>query len=88
MLPRLLIPIHCKPQAGDQRLAMIIIKGYSEVLLEQICALIRTCIYREMATGQVDGRRGEATANFHNDASLQQLFVDVRDYFGSTLMGA
>jgi hypothetical protein len=45
-------------------------------------------VYGEIATGQVDGRRNEAPANFQNDASLQQLFVDVRDYFGSTLVGA
>lgn len=45
-------------------------------------------VYGEIATGQVEGRRDEATANFQNDASLQQLFVDVRHYFGSTLAGA
>jgi len=44
--------------------------------------------YGEIGTGQVGGRRDDATANFKNDASLQQLFVDVRDYFGNALVGA
>ncbi|WP_454629275.1 alginate export family protein [Bradyrhizobium cenepequi] len=45
-------------------------------------------LYGEIATGQVEGRRSDATANFQNDASLQQLFVDARTYVGSTLIGA
>lgn len=43
--------------------------------------------FGELATGQVSEYRKTATANFQNDASLQQLFVDVRDYFGSALIG-
>src|SRR5688572_15703773 len=31
-------------------------------------------VYGEIGTGQVAGRRGAATPNFQNDASLQQLF--------------
>lgn len=45
-------------------------------------------VYGEVGTGQVAGRRSIATANFQNDASLQQLFVDVRGYAGATLLGA
>lgn len=45
-------------------------------------------VYGEVATGQVEGRRSAATANFQNAASLQQLFVDARGYVGSTLVGA
>lgn len=45
-------------------------------------------IYSEVATGQVKGRRDVASANFQNDASLQQLFVDTRGYVGTTLVGA
>lgn len=44
--------------------------------------------YGEIGTGQVAGRRSAAAANFQNNASLQQLFVDVRGYVGSTLAGA
>lgn len=44
--------------------------------------------YAEMATGQVDGRRSSVGANFQNQASLQQRFVDVREHIGSTLVGA
>ncbi len=43
--------------------------------------------YAEIGTGQVAGRRSVAMANFQNDASLQQLFVDARGYLGSTLVG-
>ena len=45
-------------------------------------------VYGEVATGQVEGRRHSATANFQNQASLQQLFADVRTYAGTTLIGA
>ncbi|NQD37850.1 alginate export family protein [Permianibacter sp. IMCC34836] len=44
--------------------------------------------YGELASGQVDGRRDTATANFQNDASLQQLFVDAKHYAGENLFGA
>ncbi|MDO8653200.1 MAG: alginate export family protein [Undibacterium sp.] len=43
-------------------------------------------VYAEVATGQVEGRQKTATANFKNDASLQQLFVDTRVYVVSTLV--
>ena len=42
----------------------------------------------EVATGQVEGRRDTAGANFQNNASLQQLFVDAHGYAGPTLLGA
>jgi EmrB/QacA subfamily drug resistance transporter len=45
-------------------------------------------VYGEIGTGQIEGRRSVATANFQNDASLQQLFVDARGYVGSILVGA
>ncbi|MES2821422.1 MAG: alginate export family protein [Pseudomonadota bacterium] len=45
-------------------------------------------LYGEVGSGQVDGRRDSAGANFQNDASLQQLFVDARGYAGETLVGA
>lgn len=45
-------------------------------------------LYGEVATGQVRGRRDVATPNFQNDASLQQLFVDVRGHAGTTMIGA
>lgn len=45
-------------------------------------------VYSEIGTGQTEGRRNVAAANFQNDASLQQLFVDARGYVGSTLLGA
>lgn len=44
--------------------------------------------YGEIATGQVDGRRSVATANFQNDAALQQLFVDASGTVDSVLVGA
>ena len=44
-------------------------------------------VYGEIGTGQVTDRRSEAAANFHNDASLQQFFIDARAYVGSTLVG-
>lgn len=44
-------------------------------------------LYGELGTGQVVGRRDVATANFQNDASLQQLFLDVRGHLGPTLVG-
>ncbi len=45
-------------------------------------------IYGEIGTGQVSGRRSDASANFQNKASLQQLFVETRGYVGSMLVGA
>ncbi|MBJ7310917.1 alginate export family protein [Rugamonas sp. CCM 8940] len=45
-------------------------------------------VYAELGSGQVAGRRASASANFQNDASLQQLFVDVRRSAGGTLVGA
>ncbi|MEC5161371.1 MULTISPECIES: alginate export family protein [unclassified Janthinobacterium] len=44
-------------------------------------------VYGELATGQVAGRRNAATANFQNDASLQQLFVDTRGNLGAAVVG-
>jgi EmrB/QacA subfamily drug resistance transporter len=44
-------------------------------------------VYGEIGTGQIEGRRSVAVANFQNDASLQQLFVDARSYVGSMLVG-
>jgi hypothetical protein len=48
----------------------------------------RLRVYGEVATGQVDGRAGSAPANFQNDASLQQLFADLRTHTGAVLLGA
>ena len=45
-------------------------------------------IYGEIGTAQVEGRRSTASANFQNEASLQQLFIDARGHVGSTLVGA
>jgi hypothetical protein len=44
--------------------------------------------YSEIATGQAAEPRAPASANFQNDASLQQLFLDVRGHAGNTLVGA
>ena len=44
--------------------------------------------FGEIGTGQVEGRRSVAPANFQNNASLQQLFFDARGFVGSTLVGA
>lgn len=44
-------------------------------------------VHGEMATGQVAGRRASASANFQNDATVQQLFVDARGHAGSILLG-
>lgn len=44
-------------------------------------------VYGEIGTGQVTDGRGDAAANFQNDVSLQQLFVDARGYLGFTLLG-
>ncbi len=44
-------------------------------------------IYTEIATGQVDRLSHVATANFQNNTSLQQLFVDVRGRRGTALFG-
>lgn len=40
--------------------------------------------YGEIGTGQVDGRYSAVPANFQNDASLQQLFVDARGYLAAS----
>jgi len=45
-------------------------------------------LYGEVGTGQVEGRQSVAMANFQNDASMQQLFVEARGYLASTLVGA
>ena len=45
-------------------------------------------LYGEVGTGQVKDRQSVATANFQNDASAQQLFVEARGYLASTLVGA
>lgn len=45
-------------------------------------------VFGEIGTGQVAGHRGEAAANFQNDASLQQLFVDAHGSTASTVIGA
>ncbi|MES2949469.1 MAG: alginate export family protein [Pseudomonadota bacterium] len=45
-------------------------------------------IFGEIATGQVVGRRNTAAANFQNDASLQQLYVDAHGTVGITQWGA
>ena len=44
--------------------------------------------YGECGAGQVDQRSSAATANFHNDRALQQIFVDLRGHLASTLLGA
>jgi hypothetical protein len=45
-------------------------------------------LYGEIGSGQVQGRRAAAPASLQNDASLQQLFADVRGQVGPTLVGA
>src|SRR5204862_352195 len=45
-------------------------------------------IFGEIGTGQVEGRRSAATANFQNDAALQQLYVDVHGHIGAARVGA
>ncbi|MBT9502453.1 MAG: alginate export family protein [Burkholderiaceae bacterium] len=45
-------------------------------------------VYGEIGTGQVDGRRNIATANFQNTVSLQQLFVEARGRLGPAQVGA
>jgi hypothetical protein len=45
-------------------------------------------IYTEIASGQVEGHRDIAGANFQNEASLQQLFVDMRETVDSLMVGA
>lgn len=45
-------------------------------------------LFGEVGTGQVSGRRRAAAANLQNDASLQQLFIDVRAPAGAMLLGA
>lgn len=45
-------------------------------------------LYGEVATGQVEGHRATAPANFQNKAALQQLFMDLRTRSGDTLVGA
>lgn len=44
-------------------------------------------VFGEMGTGHVDGHQDSATANFQNEASLQQLFVDLRASAGPMLVG-
>lgn len=44
--------------------------------------------YSEVGTGHVDDDRDAAAANFQNQLSLQQLFVDVRGQHGDMLVGA
>lgn len=48
----------------------------------------RLRFYGEIGTGQVDGGRTTATANFQNRLALQQLFADVRGTHGALLFGA
>ncbi len=45
-------------------------------------------VYGEIGTGQVEGRRSTAGPNLQNISSLQQLFVDMREYIDTTLVGA
>ncbi|PZO10881.1 MAG: hypothetical protein DCF27_00515 [Lysobacteraceae bacterium] len=52
----------------------------------RISSHIRT--YVELGTGLVEGENDEAAANFDNQVSLQQLFVEVRGHAGSMLVGA
>jgi hypothetical protein len=44
-------------------------------------------VYSEVGTGQVQGQRDLVPANFQNDASLQQLFLDARGHVDSILVG-
>jgi len=44
-------------------------------------------IFSEIAIGQVAGRKSTASANFQNDASLQQAFIDVRSHFAGKVAG-
>lgn len=44
-------------------------------------------LFGEVGTGRVEGHRERAAANFRNDASLQQLFAEVRTHVGSFLVG-
>lgn len=43
--------------------------------------------YGEMGFGSVVGRRQAASSNFHNEGSLQQLFLDLRTPVGPDLVG-
>jgi len=43
--------------------------------------------FGEIATGRVAGRKSAASANFRNDASLQQAFIDVRGHFAGSAAG-
>jgi hypothetical protein len=43
--------------------------------------------YGEVGLGSVEGRRDLATANFQNDASVQQLFADYRMAIGPDIVG-
>lgn len=45
-------------------------------------------VYGELGIGQVDRHQRLARANFHNDGSLQQLFVDIHQQVGNALIGA
>lgn len=44
-------------------------------------------VYSEVGTGRVEGHRDLAPANFQNEASLQQLFLDARWNLDSMLLG-
>lgn len=45
-------------------------------------------LYGELGIGQVDRHQRLARAHFHNDGSLQQLFVDIHHQLGTALVGA
>lgn len=45
-------------------------------------------VYGELGVGQVDAARDGTAANFQNDASVQQFFVDARSRRGGTMLGA
>lgn len=44
--------------------------------------------YAEIGTGGVTGRRSASIASYHNEASLQQLFLEIRQCLGPVLLGA
>ena len=45
-------------------------------------------LFGEVGLGQVNGDRARASANFQNQAAIQQLFADVRGMHGALLIGA
>ncbi|CAN5399597.1 alginate export family protein [soil metagenome] len=45
-------------------------------------------VFGEVGTGQIEGRKDAALASFQNDASLQQLFLEVQGRVDSVLVGA